>query len=186
MNKSLVFPFIVSAVVAGLAVPALAQPPTTSTTATTTTLVAIPIQGNRVNVMLYVDTVQSTHPSGGVLPAVGCSITNLFRQGNGVVFRVWGVATPTGFALTPANVKYAYVTVPNPASASAPTIVKLNYGVHGTGPTARAYWTAAWNVPLDYPVGVVPFRVVVKTTANKFGEFDQANLPTPSQLTITP
>ena len=168
---------------AALAAPALAATPATTTT---TTAAPTPVQGSHMDVMLYVDTVQSTHPKYGVNPAIGCSITNYFQRGNGVVFRVWGVETSTGNALTTSNVKYAYVKVPNPANAASPTIIKLNYGAHGTGATARAYWTAAWDVAPDYPLGVVPFRVVFRTVANKFGQFDQNYLPAPSQLTITP
>jgi len=182
--KTILVPSLVILAAAGaLAVPAFAQTTPTVTTATTTTPAASPpVQGNHVDVMLYVDTVQNSHPSYGVLPAVGCSITNLFKQGNGVVFRAWGVETNTGDALTPANVKYAYVKLPNPTDASTPTIVKLDYGAHGT----VSYWTASWNVPLTYPLGVVPFKVVFRTTAYKFGEFDQAHMPASSQLTITP
>ncbi len=182
MKRILVPSLVVFAAAAAFALPALATTPTVTTATTTTPAAPPPVQGNHVDVMLYVDTVQNSHPQYGVLPAVGCSITNLFKQGNGVVFRAWGVETNTGDALTTANVKYAYVKLPNPTNASTPTIVKLSYGAHGT----VSYWTGSWNVPLTYPLGVVPFRVVFRTTAYKFGQFTQANMPASSQLTITP
>lgn len=177
MKRILIPSLIVLVAAAAFAAPASAQ-----TTPTTTTATPPPVQGNHVDVLLSVDTVQDSHPTYGTIPAVGCSETNMFQQGNGVVFRVWGVETNTGDALTSANVKYAYVKLPNPANAASPTIIKLAYGAHGT----VSYWTAAWNVPLNYPLGVVPFRVVFRTTAYKFGEFDQSKLPAASQLTITP
>lgn len=48
---------------------------------------APPVQGEKLTVMMYVDTVQGT--AGNPKPAVGCSITNLFRRGQQVVFWVW-------------------------------------------------------------------------------------------------
>lgn len=157
-----------------LAVPALAEttPP--------------PVQGKQLAVMLYADTVQNSHPKYGVVPQVGCSITNLFRRGNGVVFRVWGIEAKTGLALTPDNVKYAYVSLPNPADATQPTLMKLAYGAHGKGDAARSFWTAAWDVAPTYPLGVVPFKIVFKTKANKLGVFNQLGTSASSQLTITP
>ncbi len=72
-----------------------------------------PFPGAKHQVFLYVDTVQNSHPKNpAVTPTVGCTQTNFFRRGQGVVFRAWGVETKTGEALTPDNVRYFYVTIP--------------------------------------------------------------------------
>ena len=56
---------------------------------------------------------------------------------------------------------------------------RLNWGAHGA-PTNRVwFWTAAWNIPADFPLGTTTFRIVFKTEANKFGMYDHV-------VTITP
>ena len=49
---------------------------------------------NKHPLFIDVDTVQGT--GGTPKPAVGCSMTNLFVQGQLVVFRMWGVDVTTG------------------------------------------------------------------------------------------
>ena len=132
--------------------------------------VVTPWPGTHLAVMLYVDTVQNLHPKYGVLPTVGCSRTNFFKRGNGVVFRVWGIESSTGLILAPTNVKYAYVKIPGQPN------LKLTFGKHGAKPDSPWFWTAAWDVAPDYPLGVVAFQVVFKTQLNKFGIFDQSAL----------
>ncbi|MGA8296391.1 MAG: hypothetical protein WB770_05055 [Acidimicrobiales bacterium] len=140
---------------------------------------------NKNSLFISVDTVQG---SGGVpKPAAGCSMTNLFVQGQQVVFRMWGVDVKTGGnALTDKNVLRAYVTIPG---VSAP--IPLAYGAHGT----TSFWAAPWSSK-GYPLGIVDFTVTVITkpvpkTAKhpRIPElkivYSQIGLAPPSQLTIT-
>jgi hypothetical protein len=151
--------------------------------ATPTPAPAPPIQGSKLAVVMYVDTVQG---SGGTpKPTVGCSQTNLFKQGQQVVFRMWGIDVKAGgTALTPKNVKSAVVNIPG---LSAP--IPLAYGNHGT----VAFWASAWKIDTAYPLGVVNFSVVVKTKADKkhhlksyTARFTQTGFAQPSLLTVTP
>ena len=62
-------------------------------------------------------------------------MTNLFVQGQQVVFRMWGVDVTTGGnALTNKNVAAAYVTIPGVSSP-----ITLSYATHGTS----SYWTGS-------------------------------------------
>ena len=142
-------------VVGAMAVPALAQVP-------------------RVNVFLYVDTVNGTRPAPGTPPRpIGCTQSNTFKRGEQVVFRVWGSVAETGDILNTEIVKYAYVKVPGVAN------LKLNWGAHGA-PTNRVwFWTTPWIVPADYPIGATKARIVFKTEENKFGLYDY-------EMTIVP
>jgi hypothetical protein len=164
----------------------------TTTTSTTTTTLGPPVQGAQVHhVVFYVDTVQG---GGGTvkLPAdAACSMTNLFQRGDVVVFRMYGVHVSSGGNdLTSATVKKAYVTVPGLKP------FPMYYTNHPTKPVV-AYWTAAWPVAKNYPLGVVNYSVTVVTNPvpngltapipSETGVFTQQQSPeVASMLTIEP
>jgi hypothetical protein len=156
-----------------------------SGSSTSTTLVkAPPIQNrHRKQIFVYFDTVTG---GGSPKPAAACAITNIFQQGQLVVFRMWGVDVAAGGTpLTDANVKTAFVTIPGIPK------IQLTYGKH---PSGVAFWSAPWSTA-NYPLGVVNFTITVKTKAMKAsgtksaapsftGVFSEQGMPTPSQLTI--
>ena len=140
---------------------------------------------NKHRLFVDVDTVQGT--GGNPKPSAPCSMTNLFVQGQQVVFRMWGVDVTTGGnALTNENVAQAYVTIPGVSSP-----IPLAYGTHGTS----SYWTGAWSTT-GYPVGAVNFTVTVITKPvpktkhhakipKQEVVYSQVGLPASSDLTIT-
>jgi hypothetical protein len=137
------------AVLGAMAMPALAQAP------------------DKLNVFLYVDTVNGSRPAAGTKPRpIGCTQSNNWRRGEQVVFRVWGSVADTGAILNTENVKYAYVSVPGQPN------MKLNWGAHGAQTNRVWFWTSAWIVPADYPLGSLKARIVFKTEENKFGRYD--------------
>lgn len=139
-----------------------------------------PFPGNQADVFLYVDTVNSPRPPANKPRPKACTQLSAFKRGERIVFRVWGVESGTGDVLTTENVKYAYVKIPGQPN------VKLNFGPHGSGTGRSTFWTAGWSVPLDYPLGVLAYRIVFKTESGKFGIFTQDGLPQESLLTILP
>jgi hypothetical protein len=152
---------------------------------TTTTTLGPPAQGTGAHkVFLYVDTV--TGAGSNPAPAAGCAQTNLFQPGQVVVFRMDGVnAAAGGTDLTSATVLNAYVKVPGL------TRIPMAYGTHGKA----SYWTAAWTITANYPLGIVNFWVHVTTKAvpatatspavpQESGNFSQEGLAPPSQLTV--
>jgi len=141
---------------------------------------ATPFPGKTADAFIYVDTVNGSRPKGAAPRPIGCTQINYFKRGEQLVFRVWGTETATGDPLSTANVKYAYVKVPGLPN------MKLNWGPHGAASNRVWFWTAAWDIPADYSLGTVAYRVVFKTESNKFGVFKQTGLPTTAQLTITP
>ncbi|MGD0084532.1 MAG: hypothetical protein ABSD78_15255 [Acidimicrobiales bacterium] len=161
--------------------PAASSHPAAATTTTTTP----PIQGTGTHkLFFYVDTITG---GGSPAPAAGCAMTNLFVQGQVVVFRMFGVHVPTGGTdLTPATVSAAFVTIPGRA-----TNIPMVWGSHGTA----SYWTAAWTTSKVTSIGVVNFTVTVVTKAVpktgtspaipvQRGVFSQKGMPPPSQLTV--
>jgi hypothetical protein len=150
-------------VVAGaLAAPALAQAPYPS---------------SKVDVAVYADTVSSSR--GDVKLSRVCTQSNYFPRKARVVFRAWAVNTKTGQALGQEDMKYAYVRIPGQPN------LKLNWGPHGAVGNKVQFWSAAWAIPADYPLGVVPFRIVFKTDENTFGIYQQPAIEA-AQLTVTP
>jgi hypothetical protein len=154
---------------------------------------APPIQGTSPthNMAFYVDTVTGAGSPGIVAP---CAMTNLFTDGQTIVFRMYGQHVSTGgSALTAQTVKSATVTIPGVA---APLV--MTYSAHGT----TSFWSVPWTPPeasgttAAYPVGIVNFRVTVVTKPvaatksrpaipSQTGYFTQIGLAPPSVLTIT-
>lgn len=163
---------------------ATSTPAATATPAPTPTP-APPFPGSKSPILISVDTVQGA--GGSPAPAVGCSLTNLFRQGQVVVFRLWGMNARLGGAiLTPKNVTSVQVIIPG---LTAP--ISFAFGNHGT----VAFWSAPWRTNASTPLGLVDYTVVVKTKAVKFqgkkvksftARYTQQGLALPSRLTITP
>ena len=127
----------------------------------------------KLNVFLYVDTVAGTRPVGVKPRAIGCSQSNTWKRGEQVVFRAWGSEAETGAILSSENVKYAYVKIPGQPN------LKLNWGSHGAATNKVWFWSNAWIIPADYPLGALTARIVFKTESNTFGFYDH-------EMTINP
>ena len=145
---------------AALAVPAAAQSP-----------------APKVPVPVYADTVSSSR--GDVKLLKTCWMQNFFPRRARVVFRAWATDSATGKALSSLDVKYAYIKIPGQPNLA------LNWGAHGAVGNKVNFWSAAWAIPADYPLGVVPFRIVFKTEDGRFGIFQQPAIEN-QQLTVTP
>jgi hypothetical protein len=113
-------------------------------------------------VSLYVDTVNGTRPAGAAPRPIGCTQTNTFKRGEQLVVRVWGAKLSTGDILSSENVSSAVAQVQGQPD------VTLNWGAHG-GTAKVYYWTGAWNIPSDYPLGQINVHVVYKTDDGKSG-----------------
>jgi hypothetical protein len=114
------------------------------------------------NLSLYVDSVNGTRPAAAAPRAVGCSQTNVYKHGEQVVFRTWGMDLKSGDVLTTDNVKDAHVVIPGQPN------LPLNYGSHGV----VSFWSAPWNLPTDYPLGDATTRVVFTTLDGRTATFD--------------
>lgn len=106
------------------------------------------------------------------------ALMNHFAPGSAVIFRAYAVDGKTHKFLTKKNTKYFYVTIPNQPN------VKLKYNPKAPGTSGRYVWTGVWNVPADYPTGVVKFKVLARMKSKRLGSFVQVPVAS-SQLTIT-
>jgi len=126
------------------------------------------------DVFLYMDTVNGSRPVGVAPRPFSCTQTNNFKRGEQVVFRIWGSEAATGAVLSTENVANAVVQVPGVAQP-----LKLNWGAHGAQSNRVWFWTAAWVIPPDYPLGNVDMKVMFQTEAGKAGQYEYS-------LTVTP
>jgi hypothetical protein len=140
-----------------------AHPPADPTAAVSGPTTAAP---DKLDLSLYVDTVAGTRTAAGVAKRIiGCTQTNVFKRGEDIVLRAWGVDTKTGATLSLENVTAATATI---AGANP---ITLNYGAHGSIGSKVLFWSAGWIVPADYPLGVTVIHVTF-TVGGKSGSFD--------------
>lgn len=125
-----------------------------------------PAPDEKLDVSLYMDTVNGTRPAAAAPRPVGCTQTNVFKRGEQLVIRVWGVDMATGDVLTSDNVDSATAAIPG-----QPPLV-LNWGGHGATGSKVWFWSNAWQIPKDYPLGDATIQVVFKTDSGKTGTFD--------------
>jgi hypothetical protein len=138
--------------------PVLGSAPATSTA---------PLTAAPLGVSIYVDTVNGTSPQGAPKRLVGCSQTNVFKRGEQLVVRTWGVDMATSEVLSSANVDTATATLPGLAAP-----LTLNWGAHGATSNRVWFWSAPWAIPADYPLGEATLHVAYKTDEGKSGAYD--------------
>ena len=121
---------------------------------------------NPLNVSLYVDTVNGTRPAAAAPRAIGCSQTNVYKRGEQLVLRTWGTDLSTTDVLSSDNVNTAHFSI-----AGQPDVV-LNWGAHGVVGSQVFFWSNAWNIPSDYPLGETTIHVVFTLESGKTGTYD--------------
>ncbi|MHB8642810.1 MAG: hypothetical protein ACYDA3_07995 [Gaiellaceae bacterium] len=141
----------------------LSSPPPTFTPGPTSAGTA---PADSLDVSLYVDSVNGTRPTGAPARPIGCTQTNVFKRGEQFVLRTWGTDLTTGDVLSSDNVSEAHFTI-----AGQPDI-KLNWGAHGAVGAKVFFWTNAWNIPADFPLGELTVHVVFTLESGKTGSYD--------------
>lgn len=121
-----------------------------------------------LDVSLYVDTVNGTRPAAAAPRPIGCTQTNVYKRGEQLVVRTWGTELATKAILNLENVAKAWITIPGVADTT------LNWGAHGAAPNRVWFWTAAWQIPKDFPLGEVTIKVNFQLESGKTGSYDYA------------
>ena len=142
-----------------------------------------PPSGGKFDIFFYVETVTASPGEsiyGGAAPT-RCTQTNFFARRERAVWHIGAVNARTGKYVLPKDVKYAYLKIPGVKN------IGVTFVPHGRDPvTAPWTWTARWDIPPDYPLGVVPFVLVMKLKGwpkNKVATFTQMPLAL-EQMTI--
>jgi hypothetical protein len=122
---------------------------------------------------LYADAVNGSAPAGTAPRPIGCTQTNVFKRGERVVVRSWGFDLASGAVLTMDNVADAHYTVPG-----QPNVI-MAWGAHGATGAQVWFWSGAWIIPADYPLGDITIHVSFTNADGKTGTTDYP-------ITITP
>ena len=86
-----------------------------------------------------------------------CTQTNFFARGERAVWHIGAVNARTGQVLTNKEVQYAYLVIPGMKN------IGVTWVPHGRDPVTAVWtWTARWDIPPSYPLGVVPFQLKMK------------------------
>ena len=142
-----------------------AAPPPVFSPAPTSPATATP---SSLDVSLYVDSVNGTHPAAAAPRPIGCTQTNVYKRGEQFVLRAWGSDESTGEILSSDNVKDAHFSVPGQPD------VALNWGAHGATTNKVFFWSNFWNIPADFPLGTTTVHVVFNLESGKVGTYDYA------------
>ncbi|MBI2831855.1 MAG: hypothetical protein HYX79_06340 [Chloroflexi bacterium] len=144
-----------------------------------------PPAAKTVPLFFYVDTVTAGAGESkfNVDASRYCAISGVFQRGMHIVWRMEVIDTSTGKVLQATDVKSAALKLPHGENKN------FNFGRHGATEDSPWFWTSAWDVPMDYPLGVLDFTVEVTTNDGKTGTFKQIPVSAPdrgieSRLTI--
>ncbi len=130
-------------------------------------------KSGKFDVFFYVETLTASPGESiyGKAAPTRCTQTNFFARGERAVWHISAVNARTRELITNKDVKYAYIKIPGLGNLG------VTYTPHGRDPaTAPWTWTARWDIPPDYPLGVVPFQLVMKLKdwpKNKVATFTQ-------------
>jgi hypothetical protein len=106
------------------------------------------------------------------------TMSSYFAPGSTVVFRSYAVDPKTRSIVDAKMVKYFYVSI-----TGQPNTLKFKYDPAASGASKGLPWTASWTVPATFPVGTVAFKVLLKLTSKRQGQFVQMPVST-AMLTI--
>lgn len=93
--------------------------------------------------------------------SLACTKSGVFSRGQHIVWRMELVDTSSGKVLQGPDVRTAMLKLPTGDE------VKFGYGRHGATEDSPWFFTAAWDVPLTFPLGTLDYQISVLTTAGK-------------------
>jgi len=127
----------------------------------------VPPAAKTVPLYIYVDTVSAGvgESKYNVDANLSCVKSSLFTRGMHIVWRMEVVDTSTGKILQGTDVQSATLKLPNGEQ------VNMRYGRHGSTADAPWFWTAAWSVPPDFPLGVLDYTITISTVDGKSETF---------------
>ena len=127
------------------------------------------------NLVLASDIV--TGSGGTVKAASACVLSNIYKRGNQVVFRVRVYDPITGQPMDDKALSSVVVTLPDGQTFTA------KYGGHPAKSPVDYFWATSWVIPDNYPTGTLGYGVAATATDGRTGKFDPFNV-TPSLLAV--
>jgi hypothetical protein len=168
----------------GVFKPTPAPPPPPAPTAVpgaTTAPKAVPpasMYENAGPYFVYVEVLATTSVSKfGFASTVACTASGVFKRGQKIVFRFEVLDTATGKRLTDKDTNYALsVKLPN----GEEPVARFSQRGGGRVPGAPWMFSAAWDIPTDYPLGGVDYTINIKAPDGKLTVWKAPALVDPS------
>ncbi len=107
---------------------------------------------------VYVETIATATASKyNVASNIACTPSGVFARGQRIVYRYEVIDTSTGKRLTAADGATLKVVEPNGDEALG------SFGQRGGGkvPDAPFMWSSNWDIPLDFALGAVDYKIVI-------------------------
>lgn len=110
--------------------------------------------------VVYMETLATTHQSGmDIAASAACTPSGRFVRGQRIVFRYEVVDTSTGKRLTDKDGAKLKIVFPNGDEANG----SFSQRGGGKSPDAPFMWSSNWDIPKDFPLGGIDYKLVVTT-----------------------
>jgi hypothetical protein len=130
----------------------------------------------------YVETLTANvNPNKyGFAPTVPCIQSGVFKRGMRIVFRFEVLDTSTGKRVTDKDGATVRVRLPHGEDVAARWAIR---GSVAALPDSAWMWDASWDIPPDYPVGSLDYRIEVSLKDGRKGTFIPPIQKTPTSDT---
>jgi hypothetical protein len=130
----------------------------------------------------YVETLTANvNPNKyGFAPTVPCIQSGVFKRGMRIVFRFEVLDTSTGKRVTDKDGATVRVRLPHGEDVAARWAIR---GSVAALPDSAWMWDASWDIPPDYPVGSLDYRIEVSLKDGRKGTFSPPIQKTPTSDT---
>ncbi|MDP2743914.1 MAG: hypothetical protein Q8P00_02465 [Dehalococcoidia bacterium] len=127
---------------------------------------------------IYAETLTADRPSVyGFIAPRGCTPSGVFKRGERIVWRFEILDVATGKIVTSAEA--ASVKLRLPYGVEPPADFKQRG--EGRVPDAPWTWDVCWDVPLDYPMGVLDYTILITLKDGRTGTWKPPALVDPGR-----
>jgi hypothetical protein len=127
----------------------------------------------------YVETLtaNTTPNKYGFAPTVACIQSGVFKRGMKIVVRFEVLDTKTGKRVTDKDGAIVKLVLPHGEEVPGRWTIR---GSAAALPDSAWMWDTSWDIPPDYPVGALDYRIVVTTKDGRTGTFTPPIQKTPT------
>jgi hypothetical protein len=123
---------------------------------------------------MYMEVVTAGAPSpAGLVASPSCVLNGVYKRGMKLIWRFEVYDQETGLRVTDRDGAEVDMLLPDGSVIPAEFLWR---GGPNAPPDAPWTWVAAWDVPLDYPLGPVDYAVIVRTTDGRTGTLRPSRL----------
>lgn len=118
----------------------------------------------------YVETLTANvNPNKyGVAPTIPCVLSGVFKRGMKIVVRFEVLDTKTGKRITDRDGAAVKLVLPHGEEVNGRWNVRGNVAAL---PGSAWMWDTSWDIPPDYPLGTLDYKIIVSTKDGRSGTF---------------